>query len=680
VTAAERRLAASISPSTVRRWAVPTAPTARLVPWARANWGVIAVFLTFAAAAMIVPTMAPVATTDDWAYTRSAQILLEEGRLTVFPVVAATAVFQIVWGAIFGLVFEPTFGVFRLSTVVITALGAAALYALCRDLGVSRGRGALGVATLLFNPLVFVLAFTFMTDNHFMALLAIATWLYAKALREAPLIADAVDHDESLVPEPPATRASPLQRVSAIDGRWIVAGSVVAGLAFLARQQGALIVPAVFVFLLATRRLRFDRASLVLLIWLVAPMALAVGGYFLWLRFGNDVPRVQSQFLREILADGWGGAWWLLRRLTVVELVYLGVFTLPLMAAAVPFLKRLTEGIPRRGWIVFAAWQAVLLVGVTAFWARGAYMPYIAQFFGSGGLGPPDVLGSRPILLGPDIRAVLTIACLVASLLLALTAARAMGAPPSLARSRAGIVLAVGLGQVVGVMPPSFHYIGWASGSLDRYLLPLVPLAIALALWALRDVRLALPLGWVVAAALAVFAVAGTRDYLVYMRAVWSLGEEAVAAGVPLDRLDAGSGWDGYHLYERGLETPIRSRTPKGGPWWVYFYAPATDSAYVVSGKPLRNHFVVARRPYSSWLQTKPTNLYLLRRFGEPWPPRAEPKPIVVSPGPGGLVTVPLVVAEQEGQGVEKSWGRWAAAPTAAADTAPAAGSAVDDE
>ena len=643
------------------------------MPWARAHWGVIAVFLAFAAvAAFVVPTMAPVATTDDWAYTRSAQILLEEGRLTVFPVVAATAVFQIVWGAIFGLVFEPTFGVFRLSTVVITALGAAALFALCRELGVSRGRGALGVATLLFNPLVFVLAFTFMTDNHFMALLAIATWLFARALGGMEPTPDGA--------EGRAMQASPLRRVGGIDGRWIVAGSVVAGLAFLARQQGALIVPAVFVFLLATRRLRFDRASLVLLIQLGAPMAVAVGGYFLWLRFGNDVPRVQSQFLREIVADGWGGAWWLLRRLTVVELVYLGFFTLPLMAAAVPFLKRLTEGVPRRGWLLFAAWQAIVLVGVTALWTRGAYMPYIAQFFGSGGLGPPDVLGSRPILLGPDVRIGLTIVCVGASLLLGLVAARGMGTPVSAERSRAGVVLAIGLGQVVGVMPPSFHYIGWASGSLDRYLLPLVPLAIALALWALRDVRLALPLGWVVAAALAVFAVAGTRDYLVYMRAVWSLGEEAVARGVPLDRLDAGSGWDGYHLYERGLETPIRSRTPKGGPWWVYFYAPATDSAYVVSGRPLRNHFVVARRPYSSWLQTKPTNLYLLRRFGEPWPPRAEPKAIVVRPGPGGLVTVGTPTPAPAAQGAEKGWGRWGTPPSPTPDDAPVAGSAVDDE
>src|ERR671912_806545 len=157
----------------------------RIITGVRAHWALLAVFVAFALAAMVVPTLAPVATTDDWAYARSAQILLDEGRLTVFPVVAATAVFQIVWGALFGFIFEPTFGVFRVSTVTITALGGLALYGLCRDLGVVPTRGALGVATLLFNPLVFVLAFTFMTDAHFMALLVIATWLFAKALGSA---------------------------------------------------------------------------------------------------------------------------------------------------------------------------------------------------------------------------------------------------------------------------------------------------------------------------------------------------------------------------------------------------------------------------------------------------------------------------------------------------------------
>src|SRR5215207_1847421 len=608
---AERQSATVVAHPPAADTSSRAASSSRIVTWVRANWALLAVYVAFALAAAVVPTLAPVATTDDWAYARSAQILLEEARLTIFPVVAATAVFQIAWGALFGFILEPTLGVFRLSTVVITALGGLALYGLCRDLGVARARGALGVATYLFNPLVFVLAFTFMTDAHFMALLVIATWLYARA----------IDSD-------------------GIDGRLIVAGSGVAALAFLTRQQGILIAPAVFLFLLLSRRLRRDRASLQVLIQLFAPLLLAVGGYFLWLRYENDVPQVQSTFFREILEEGWSGTWWLLRRLTVVELMYLGLFALPLMAAALPGSRGIVRSISPRGWILFAAWQAILLVGVTALWARGALMPYIGQFFGSGGLGAPDLRGSRPILLGAEVRSALTVICLIAALLLALIAARAMGTPPSRERSRAGLVLSIGLWQVLGVMPPSYHYIGWAAGSLDRYLLPLVPLTIALALWALPGVRISLPLGWIVVAALALFSVAGTRDYLVFMREVWAMGEEATAAGVPLDRLDAGSAWDGYHLYEYGLEHRVRSRTPKGGPWWVYFYSPATDSAYVVASKPLPGYHVIKQRPYSSWLQREPTNLYLLHRTGVPWPPRPASRAILTRPAPGGLETV----------------------------------------
>src|SRR5215208_5258104 len=279
----------SRTPAAGTRRAARTA--SRIAAWLRANWALLAVYVAFALAAVVVPTLAPVATTDDWAYARSAQILLDQARLTIFPVVAATAVFQIVWGALFGFIFEPTFGIFRLSTVVITALGGLALYGLCRDLGVAPGRSALGVATFLFNPLVFVLAFTFMTDAHFMALLVIATWLYAKGHAS----------DE-------------------VDGRLLVAGSGVAALAFLTRQQGILIAPAVLLFLLLSRRLHRDRASLLVLVQLLTLPLLAVGGYYLWLRSGNTVPRVQSMFFREILEEGWSGTWWLLRRLTVVEL------------------------------------------------------------------------------------------------------------------------------------------------------------------------------------------------------------------------------------------------------------------------------------------------------------------------------------------------------------------------
>ena len=90
-------------PGMQRRGVTKHATANRTRARVRGHWAVMVVLLLFAGAAVIVPTLAPVATTDDWAYARSAQILVSEGRLTIFPVVAATAVFQVVWGALFGL-------------------------------------------------------------------------------------------------------------------------------------------------------------------------------------------------------------------------------------------------------------------------------------------------------------------------------------------------------------------------------------------------------------------------------------------------------------------------------------------------------------------------------------------------------------------------------------------------
>lgn len=564
--------------------------TSRRVAAVVAHWPLLLVLAALAIAATIVPTLLPVATTDDWGYARSAQILVQEGRLVIFPVVAATAVFQVVWGALFGWLFEPALGIFRLSTVVMVALGAVGLYGLCRELGIDRSRSTLGVAAYLFNPILFVLAFTFMTDPHFVSLLIIATWWYGRGLRP-----------ENLSP------------------RWIVAGSVVAGLALLTRQQGVFIPIAVVVFLLATRRLRLDGASVRLFLQVVALPVVMFAAYLVWLRFGNEVPEVQTSFLQEVLDEGWAGTWWLLQRLSVVELAYLGFFALPVVVAALGAGRDLLRGVTRRGRLLALGWATVLLVGTVGLWLRSMKMPYIGQFFGSGGLGPPDVLGSRPRILTDDWRSALTVICVLASLGLAIIAARAVSDRVTPERATAGLVLSVALWQAAGTFPPSYHYIGWTAGSLDRYLLPLLPFTICLALWTLRGRRLFLPAAWGIVVAFALFATAGTRDYLGYMRTVWSVATDAVAAGVPYDQLDAGAAWDGYYLYE-STEHFERSRSPRGSPWWVFFYGRPTDSSYVVSTAHRRDYIPVWRRSFDPWLGD-PIPVYLLRRPYRLWPP-----------------------------------------------------------
>lgn len=569
----------------------------QILPW----WPLAAVFLVYIAAAFVVPTLTPIATTDDWGYTRSVEILLQEGRLTVLPAVAATAVFQILWGALFGSVFGMTLGMMRVATLVMVALGGLALAALLRELGVRRSRAALGTAVYFFNPLNFGLTYSFMTDPYFTSLMIGSTLGYARGLRPG-----------------------------ALDGRALLLGSAVAACAFLTRQQGALIPFAVVCYLLLARRLRFDWAGVRLVANVVAIPALTVVGYYLWLHFVNDVTDAQAGFLNEAGRRGWDGLWLLLRNLTFIELMYLGAFTVPIVVALIPAIRANYRSLTSRSWLLLVAWLAILEAGLIAYAGANRRWPYIPQFVGAGGIGPPDVTGSRPRLVDSTFFVWATVACAIAALLLAFFLSRGVSLPTSPERAAAALVLAVGFWQVIGVLPPSFHYIR-RGYSLDRYLLPLLPVVICLLLWATRDLRLWQPVGWVLVGGLLAFSVAGTRDYLVYMNAVWSTANDAVAAGARYDNVDGGAAWDGYYLYTYARDSGITRARTRNGPWWSTFYGLATDSRYLVSSKPQPGYVIVWRRGYGAWLPNGDSPMYLLRRFGVPWPPKPAP-PVPLPP------------------------------------------------
>ncbi len=560
--------------------------------WIRANWPVVLVMVVFFAVAPWVNVLTPIATTDDWGYSRASEILLHERHLEVFPVVAATSVFQIVWGALFALFFDNSLGAVRLSTLVMSAIGGLALYDMCRRLRVPAGRSALVVAAYLFNPLTFVLSYSFMTDPHFTSVLLVAAALTVRSL---------------------GTDRKVLEK-------WLVAGSVAAAAAILIRQQGVLIPLSIAAYFLLIGEIRFSRSGLRRLFEIGFIPALATMGYLAWLRLVNGVPEVQSSFASEIGNAGVRGSARLVGSLTYFEIMYIGFFVLPLTVAMLVHLPSIVRGIHGRAWLIAGAWSAVALAGVVYFADTKRRMPYLPQFIGSGGLGPPDVRGSRPRLFEQPWFDVFTAVSLISTILLALVIASALSSRSPEFKRGPGLIVALLAGQVAGVIPPSFHYLN-RGDSLDRYLLPLMPLMLALAAWALNDFKIVAPIGWAVAVAFSLFAIVGTRDYLTYLDAVWNAADYAIDAGARPDQIDAGAGWDGYHLYTYGVDQGITRAVTRDGPWWTFFYGKATDSSYVVSGRLLPGYVPVATFPYSSLLQDDPTQLYLLRRLTAPWPP-----------------------------------------------------------
>ncbi|HEU5430862.1 MAG TPA: glycosyltransferase family 39 protein [Thermomicrobiales bacterium] len=580
----------------------PSARAARLaddLPEAVRRFGwiglVIAIYL---GSALYVPVMTNALVGDDWVYVRAVEHLLQTGNLHILDLAVVTLVFQVFWGALFAGLFGLSFGVLRLSTLAITAIGGIAVYGTCRELGVRRGESALGAAAYLFTPLQYVLAFTFMTDPHFTAVMMVATWAHARALR----------------PDRPSPRL-------------LWAASVASAAAFLVRQQGALIPPAVLLALLLSRRIRFDRAGFRMALRVALVPAIAIVIYYLWLFRVNGVPGQQEAFTVKILTAGLGGTLLLVGRMLFISAIYLGFLALPVVVVALGRLGPLFRSLSRAAWVGAIVWGAILVAGIAHFLAIGfnpppmPLMPYIPQYVGPGYLGPTDVRGGRTWLVpGWGALGWLTALCAVASLVFALVLLRKIepSRQPDPTRFVAGMALAIGAGQVVGVLPPSFHFRNWIV-SVDRYLLPLLPLALCLGLWGLRGLGARPFAGWLVVAAFAAYAVVGTHDFLSLQGATWDLARDAVAMGVPIDKLDAGASWDGYYLYEYSIDHHIRTRT-RDGPWWTDLFGPATDSTYIVSTEPVDGYDPILSLPYSSWAREEQT-LYLSRKHDYPGPP-----------------------------------------------------------
>lgn len=554
---------------------------------------IILVLACYGLTPLLIPLWTPVAIGDDWVYARSVEILLREGRLHILDLSVVTLLFQVAWGSLFASLLGLSFGALRLSTFVMVLLSGLAAYGLCRELQVARTPSALATAAYLFNPLNFVLAYTFMSDPHFTALLVIATYGYVRGLRtDRPIPADDA----------------------------LVLASLAAACAFLVRQQGALIPLALLLALLVQRRLTWDRAGLRLALRVAALPAVAIAGYYLWLGLVHGIPQEQRTFITAVVSAGWEQSLLLFGRMAFIEAMYLGLFTLPVALAALSVGRGLTRENPPRVWFALFLWAVLLGCGLVHFQQGDPQqqlmprMPYIAQYLGPYGLGPADLLGGRQWVVSWQALDVLTALCVVSSLIFALLLARQTRRPrpadPS--RASAGAVLLVGLGQMIGALPPSFHFRTWII-SVDRYLLPLLPLSLCLGFWALRGLRPSYGASWVLVSLAALVSIAGTRDALVLQQATWDIARQAVQDGVPMTALDAGAAWDGYALYDFGLAHGLSPQTP-GGPWWTSLFAPATTSDYVVSSMPLDGYQEVGHREVSSWLSPDPAVLYLLQR------------------------------------------------------------------
>ncbi|HXC51657.1 MAG TPA: glycosyltransferase family 39 protein [Candidatus Limnocylindrales bacterium] len=553
----------------------------------------LAVFALWLAAVFAVGTGGEFPLSDDWAYAHVVRSICEGRGFDFLPWTGASLVFQAAYGALFAKLSGFSYELLRLTTLAVSAIGIFSTYALLREAGPAADSGtdehgmriaAAGAATVAFSPLWFNLSFTFMTDVPFAALATMSAWLYARAFRSG-------------------------------SRPGLLAAGAVCAAAFLVRQHGVWIAAAAALAAVATAprtaRLR-DRAQDAAAAAIVPFVAAAA--YVIWAVTSPVVPLA----VHNKIGEAAGVSWLTVANASFRGLATLGFFLLP-WAPVIGL-----AGVRQRR--LFSLSFAALGAAAAYLYAReGATMFYLSNMLGDFWIGPwttRDIqfLGHRPDGdAGVLFHVALTAASLAsAALLVSRLAAAPFGradakhdasdrAVDAGGRRRVAVfcVAAFAL-SALGTLTQSHYF-------FDRYLIVLVPLAMA------AVVALAGPLraGGAFAAllaAVALYSVAGTHDYMERNRARWDLLGALEARGVTARSIDGGVEYNGERLADELRTSPTDVEARRGQPqsrkswWWVI------DDRWILAYGPLDGYREADSRRFTRWLPPGEDRVLVLER------------------------------------------------------------------
>jgi len=499
---------------------------------------------------------------DDWVYAWAVERLLEHGDLRILSFSYSINPLQTLWGALFSLVLGFSFTALRCSTWVASVLCLSGFYVLLRDVGVSRRDSLIGTALLACHPMFFILSFTFMTDVPFLALLV---W-YCVALARAVRLRS--------------------------DG-WLLVSSLLACAAMAIRME-AVLLPGIILLVLLFDEARWGRS--------VARMSAAVvpvlfAGLLYWwyqshqfqpVKFWQSPGAQVDVLLRRSLPLFPG---MLLSSVTFTAGA-LGVGLLPIVAASV------SRADLRKAFVALLVLSGALAGQILA--GREVQLPLERSSLWS----LLDIGGSRSMVIGdfaasPVLRGHWSY--VAGMLVLGAASLSILWRRPT--RSDPKCLPWWLLARVV------FAAAVWMIW--DRYALVFVPVAAA---WMLAGRPIARPA--VAVALVSVFAAhafVGTRDDLVYNRALWSAVGHLRQRGVPDAEIGGGYVVNGWLQYAHP-ENALRMENGELAVAWI-----TTDRRlpYAVANAPLDGWRVIHRVPYRGWL-TGPAAVYALENASPP--------------------------------------------------------------
>jgi hypothetical protein len=118
---------------------------------------------------------------DDWGVGFTTFHLLDTGRIQFTPFASATAYLQFVWGALWASIFGASYTVLRCGVLALSLGSTLLAYSLLRYLNATPRLALFGAAALLFHPLFFWASFTSMTHVPFVFMSLLAATMFVRA-------------------------------------------------------------------------------------------------------------------------------------------------------------------------------------------------------------------------------------------------------------------------------------------------------------------------------------------------------------------------------------------------------------------------------------------------------------------------------------------------------------------
>jgi hypothetical protein len=494
---------------------------------------------------------------DDWVYSYSVKHLFDFGNIKLSDWAAPSIVCHVYWGWLWckiGGGFD--FNTLRYSCMFLSFIGMIFFYLLLKKTGSNDLLSIFGTLLLFFNPLWFLLTFSFMTDITYLALSFISVYFYYSGLK----------NDRTGM---------------------LITGSLFASFCYLIRQLGVFIPFSIVLFLFFEKKLNSKKFLIICFLpvvsavlhryWLVNVHGLTWSqqtGQDLMMGFENVLPRLLGAFF------------------------YLGLFVIPFSFSAIFIKKSGLEnnkiGIWGQGTMLFLS----VLLAFTIF-SRGP-LPYFENVINRFGLGTITVhqmsAKAAGFMLVMGFWDLLTVLAAVSFLIfvhnfIKYTRISVLGK----------IFVYVYLSQfLMSVLRYKFF---------DRYTLLLLPVGVLLSVEALKMRKLNIPAFLLALLAVCYYSVCGTADYFAWNRAKWEAGEMAVKQGFKHEEIANGFDWDGWFTFQKNMDKLKTLKPPKSiGEWDWQQLNPY--KVMVSFREPDDASKLLARVPYKTPLSGKESYVY----------------------------------------------------------------------